>query len=591
MRGLRIRKADRLKTGAPRYAKQTQRRRPGRRVLIARFGVPGHQSHMQRHALAAVFILFNVFIGFAQEARIAGFLHTRGEDVVDGRGRKVMLRGVGLGNWLLPEGYMWRFGNRGDRPRKIEKLVSDLLGPEQARKFWSEFRRGYITEADIRRIAELGFNSVRVPLNARLFLSEGEKPVFLDEGFELLDNLVRWCKASGVYVIIDMHAAPGGQTGQNIDDSANDQPELFTNRANQAHLVELWVKIAQKYKDEPAVAAYDLLNEPLPARTGAAAKYKQELEPLYRRVTAAIREVDKKHMLTLEGADWANDWSVFTTRFDDNLLYQFHYYCWDRPANLKGVQQYLQHRKRLGAPIWVGETGEKDATIYWGTTDYFEANNIGWAFWPWKKMDTQNTPYSINTPAGWDAVAAYSRNPEKKPSSEEAQRSFDELLKNIRLANCMFFPGVVDALLRQAPVKVEAENYGHQGPNHSYFVKDSGNKSKYYRKSEPVPVELFEGGDGQWRSAQGITLASEEWTTYRVNSPETRRYEVVVRAKAATLPAAFEVLLNNQGQETSLTSTNWAELKMAPAELMAGSNELKLRVKTGKICFDWTELK
>src|SRR5262249_9748244 len=90
----------------------------------------------------------------------AGFLHASGQDIVDQDGNKIMLRGVGLGNWLLPEGYMWRFGNQGDRPRKIEKIVSDLAGPDYAQHFWPEYRKNYITEADIRQIAALGYNSV-----------------------------------------------------------------------------------------------------------------------------------------------------------------------------------------------------------------------------------------------------------------------------------------------------------------------------------------------------------------------------------------------------------------------------------------------
>ena len=105
-----------------------------------------------------------------------GFLRTRGQDIIDEDGKKIMLRGVGLGNWLLPEGYMWKFGPLGDRPRKIEKIVSDLIGEEDAEKFWLDFRKSYITEADVKRISELGFNSVRPALNARRFLTEGENP-------------------------------------------------------------------------------------------------------------------------------------------------------------------------------------------------------------------------------------------------------------------------------------------------------------------------------------------------------------------------------------------------------------------------------
>lgn len=225
------------------------------------------------------------------------FLHTSGQDIVDGAGKKVLLQGVGLGNWMLPEGYMWKFGQEGDRPRKIEKIVSDYLGAEKAEQFWKTYRKNYITEADIKRIAELGYNSVRPALNARLFLTEGENNQFVDEGFQLLDSLIARCKRHHLYVIIDMHGAPGGQTGQNIDDSPNNEPELFMNPKNEDLLVKLWVKIAEHYKDEPIVAAYDLLNEPLPENTGAADKYKHKLVPLYERLIKAIREVDKNTCL------------------------------------------------------------------------------------------------------------------------------------------------------------------------------------------------------------------------------------------------------------------------------------------------------
>jgi endoglucanase len=310
------------------------------------------------------------------DAAQLSFLHTRGEDIANENGEKILLRGVGLGNWMLPEGYMWKFGDQADRPRRIEKLVSDLIGPENAKRFWTEFRQNYVTEADIRRISELGYNSVRPALNSRLFLKESGEPDLTGEGFQLLDNLVKWCKANGIYVIIDMHGAPGGQTGQNIDDSANDQPELFMDARYEQQFINLWIAIARRYSNEPTVAGYDLLNEPLPARTGAAAKYKSQLEPLYKKATKAIREVDSKHMIIVEGMDWANDWSMFTRPFDKNLVYQFHYYCWDNPAALKSIARYLDYRKRFNAPVWVGETGERDNTIYWATTEYFEANNM-----------------------------------------------------------------------------------------------------------------------------------------------------------------------------------------------------------------------
>jgi endoglucanase len=515
------------------------------------------------------------------------FLHTHGQDIVNENGEKVMLRGVGLGNWLLPEGYMWKFGSEGDRPRRIEKIVSDLIGPENAKSFWTEFRKNYIAEADIKRLADLGYNSVRPALNSRLFITDGNPTAYSEEGFALLDNLVKWCKANGVYVIIDMHAAVGGQTGQNIDDSVNDQPELFMEKRYQDELVNLWTTIAKRYRDEPAVAGYDLLNEPLPARTGAEKAYKNQLEPLYKRITSAIRAIDSRHMIIVEGADWANDWSVFTKPFDKNMVYQFHYYCWDNPTTVKGIQSYLDYRARFNAPVWVGETGERDDAIYWATTQCFESHNIGWSFWPWKKMDTRNTPYSIQPPAHWDAVIAYSRGGEKPPM-EVAQRAFDELLNNIRIENCVYFPDVVDSMMRRVPARIEAENYGEDGQNKSYFVKNPTQRSKFYRRSDPVTIT--DEGTNRWQSGQYITLGSDEWTRYTISSDAPRHYQVIAKAKTSSGPTVIEIKVGDEVRTVTLTNEGWNEINAGTVALSPGTNQLKWTVKSGVADLDWIEL-
>jgi len=516
----------------------------------------------------------------ASPASARGYLRTQGHDMVDQDGNKVLLRGVGLGNWLLPEGYMWKFGSRGDRPRKIEAMVEELIGPEASERFWLEFRRRYITEADIQRIAELGFNSVRPALNARRFLTEGDQPVYVDEGFELLDNLIDWCRKYNVVVIIDMHGAPGGQTGANIDDSPNNKAELFADAKYQKRLVDLWVKIADRYKDEPTVAAYDLLNEPLPARTGAADQYKHLLEPLYKRITQAIRTVDQKHMITLEGCDWSNDWSVFSEPFDDNVFYQFHYYCWDKVETLKGIDTFLDYRQKLNAPVWVGETGEKGNTIYWGTTQYFEANNIGWSFWPWKKMDTTNTPYSIRRPAGWDEIVAFSRGGEK-PSRQVAERAFEELLENIRLENCIYFPDVVNAVMRRVPGLVEAENYAHEGK--AYSVSNPSAKSEYYRTAEPVQVVIHDDR-GERKS---IRLNESEWTAYTVNSLKPSALKGAIRVKALSLPAAFAFSAGQAKMNQAVTQEDWVEINLGEVRLAKGENRLGIAVRKGTLLVDW----
>jgi endoglucanase len=516
------------------------------------------------------------------------FLKVKGHDMVDEAGNKVVLHSVGLGNWLLPEGYMWKFGGNGDRPRKIEKVVSDLIGEQQAAQFWKEFRTNYITEADIIRMQELGFNSVRVALNARLFLTEGENPQFNPEGFALLENLVNWCKKHRMYVIIDMHGAPGGQTGENIDDSPNNLPELFMDKKHEDALVKLWIEIAAKYKDEPTVAAYDLLNEPLPERTGAAEKHKSQLEPLYRRLTEEIRKVDTRHMITLEGYNWSNNWSVFSKPFDNNTFYQFHYYCWNNPDNLNDISYFLKYRDTLNTPIWVGETGEKHNAIYWATTQYFAANNVGWSFWPWKKMDTKNTPYSIKKPNNWGLVAEYTRGG-AKPDTATSKVILDELLSNIKLANCEYYGDVVNAIFRRIPGKVEAENYGHGGFGTDYYVSDSTKKSGFYRTQEPVNIELIRIDSTQRRhfTEQCIVLKPDEWTRYSFNSLSKADFKIIIKAASSAVPAKFQLECNGFKKEFELQSSQWDTLSTEGITMQAGLNKLLLKGVQGDARIDW----
>jgi len=530
-------------------------------------------------------LVLGAVLGSASAWGALGYLHTHNQDIVDEQGNPVRLRGVSLGNWTLPEGYMWQFGDQGDRPRKIEQVVTDLIGPEKSAQFWHAYRKNYITEADIDRIAELGFNSVRPSLDARLFLSEGDNPVYQAEGFQLMDSLIARCRKKGIYVILDLHAAPGGQTGRNIDDSAHDQPELFMDKKFQDRTVNLWVKLATRYQDEPAVAGYDLLNEPLPS--GAPTDYRPQLEPLYQRITQAIREVDKKHIIILEGANWANDWSVFTTRFDDNSVYQFHYYCWDNPVVLKSIAQYVAKRDRLNAPVWVGETGESQDAIYWATTEYFEQNNIGWSLWPYKKINSGNCLYTARAPENWDAITGYTRG-EAKPSAEVAEKAFDELLENIQFKNCTFHPDIVQALLHLVPGRIEAENYGFLGLNQSYFVKATNN-AQFYRESEPLPIVPVPG-NGR-RGGYGIQLSADEWTAYNFQSVAAQRCNVTLRVKAMAVPGVLQVAIGEQSQSVSVTNTDWAEIALNAVSLPQGAGNLKYVVKQGTVEVDWAEFK
>lgn len=290
-----------------------------------------------------------------------GFVHAEAGRLLDGRNEPILLRGVGLGNWLLPEGYMWKFeADSLQSPRQIEAFVEGLVGSERAATFWTEFRNRFIAEADIARIAAEGMNHVRLPINSRVVMDEDGAVV--PAGLELIDRLIGWCREHGVWVVLDLHGAPGGQTGTNIDDSPNGVPELFTDARYREQTIALWQVLAFRYRDETVVAGYDLLNEPLPNEYQHT--YADELVALYCDLSAAIRDVDANHLMIYEGTHWATNWSVFTEVWDANSMLSFHKY-WT-PPDRPSIQAFLDVGRELELPIYMGEGGEN--TIGWFQT-------------------------------------------------------------------------------------------------------------------------------------------------------------------------------------------------------------------------------
>ena len=152
--------------------------------------------------------------------RVNGFLKAEERRIVNSKGEEFLPLGVAFGNWLLCEGNMWAFGagNPYDRPRRFETLIRDLCGSAYATGFWKRFRDNFITEADVEAIADIGFNSVRIPINWRVLMEDEPGIAFIEEGFQLIDRCIDWCEKYHLYVFLDLHGAPGGQTGAHIDD-------------------------------------------------------------------------------------------------------------------------------------------------------------------------------------------------------------------------------------------------------------------------------------------------------------------------------------------------------------------------------------
>lgn len=357
---------------------------------------------------------------------------------------------MGLGNWLLAEGYMLRLDDGPESERQIRALVAELVGPDAARAFWRTWRERYVTRDDIRFMKQIGLNSIRIPFNYRLLTPEDQPDTWLEEGFAVLDRVIGWARESGLWVILDMHAAPGGQTGENIDDSWG-RPWLFTSEESQQRTVDVWTRIASRYRDEPAVLGYELLNEPLP-HWDELRQYDHLLEPLYRRMARAIRDVDANHIIVLGGSKWNRDFSVFGPAFDPNLVYAFHKY-WDE-VTTASIQPYLDFRVARDVPIWLGESGENDDAWVHDTVRLAEANGVGWCFWPYKKMEKPSAIVSFDRPVHWDHVVAYAKlrsasfdeKRKARPSIEASRAALDDLLDKIQLSRCRVNEGYVRAL-------------------------------------------------------------------------------------------------------------------------------------------------
>ena len=291
---------------------------------------------MQSRAL----LFFTVFIFcFSSGSRSQGFLKADGQRIVNGHGDNVQLRGIGLGGWMLQEGYMLHLNKEGQQYR-IKQRIAALIGEEETKAFYTVWLSNHTTKSDIDSLHAWGFNSVRLPMHYNLFtLPVDQEPVagkntWLTTGFALTDSLVSWCKTNHMYVILDLHAAPGGQGNDlNISDRDPSKPSLWQSEANRQKTVALWQKIAERYANEPTIGGYDIINEPnwgfedtLHDRNGLKEEKNIRLKQLLIDITRAIREVDKKHIIIIEGNGWGNNYKGMLGPWDSNMVLSFHKY-------------------------------------------------------------------------------------------------------------------------------------------------------------------------------------------------------------------------------------------------------------------------
>ena len=185
----------------------------------------------------------------------------------------------------------------------------------------------------------------------------------------------------------------------------------------------------------------------------------------------------------------------------------------------------------------------------------------------------------------WDLISEYSKGG-TKPDALLAEKIFNELLENIKLSNCSYFEDVCNAILTRVPAKIEAENYGHDGFNRSYFVSDTVNKSKFYRKDEPVKINLDSKVKDQFWSEQSIELQQSEWVVYRFESLTSRKYSLILRT-SATEPAQLTIVINNKSVNIDVANTEFNEVSIGDYKLKKGRNIIKVIAKSKAVKVDW----
>ncbi|MEM6782310.1 MAG: cellulase family glycosylhydrolase [Bacteroidota bacterium] len=523
-----------------------------------------------------------------------GFYRVSGTEILGPDGEPVILKGLGLGGWLVPEGYMIQSFSEVNSPTRIREAIVDLVGEANAEEFYRRYEANYVAEADIALIADWGFDHIRLPFHwNKLFDAETE--TLVQGGFEQIDTFVEWCRTYGLGVILDMHAAPGAQSADNISDSDGvarlwTEPDPYWDWT-----VAIWTELARRYADDPIIIGYDLINEPvLPDGIPAS-----DLRELYVLITDAIRAVDTNHILFIEGNFYARDFGALEEPWDAQMVYAFHYY-WGGP-NLDAINYLLALRENSQRPLWLGETGENSNSWYYTMSRLAEEQGIGWNWWTHKKLDTVTSPLSAPFPNGYQAVLDYWNGNGPEPTPLAARAALFELADNLALDRSVLRPGVLASLLDPDYATLRLPFKEHTIPGTIDFVDyDLGNEGTTYRDSESLntsgmPRNANNGGayrnDGVDMERSTDPLGGPynigwtetlEMTSYTVTVEQSGRYTVEFRVASNVGGGQFSLFLDGQ-QRTPLIDVgntggwqSWQTVTVEDVILPAGEHILEV---------------
>ena len=540
-----------------------------------------------------VLVFFSITISTGAE----GFLKVSGKMIVDQTGNNYYLKGIGLGGWLVQEGYMLKTSGFANAEHQIRSKITDLIGEEKTQSFYEKYWENYVREIDVKNIAEWGFNSIRLPMHYNKLTDLSNTDTYYESGFQMIDSLLSWCKKYNIYLILDLHAAPGGQSDEGISDYNPAYPSLWESEVNKQTTVKLWRKIAERYANEEMIGGYDLINEP-----------KWELGPgnvplreLYEQITAAIREVDTNHIIFVEGNWYATDFSGLSMPWDDDLVYSFHKY-WN--SNDMGAIQYLlSFRNQNNRPLWLGETGENSNAWFTDCIKLMKQENIGWAWWPHKKISSIAGPLSAEISPQYQTLLNYWGGSGSKPSVDYAYAALMMQADKLKFENVRFQKDVIDAMMRQPDDDTTIPFVEHKIPGRIFAVDyDMGKRGAAYNDAEYQ--NLNTDGSRVWNSGwsyrnDGVDIEActdaitngynvgwtetGDWLKFTVDVESSGVYDLVLRYAAGNSNGKITIAVDNQTvvELNSLISTggwqNWTSKIYNNINLTAGRHEIMVR--------------
>lgn len=545
-----------------------------------------------------------------------GYLHASGRYIYDGNNQEVILRGIGTGNWFLQEGYMMKTDDFAGTQHQIRQKMIETFGVANTDTFYESWLVNHFTRRDADSMAAWGFNSVRVAMHYKwLTLPIEDEPVagvdtWLEDGFIRLDSLLAWCSDNHLYLILDLHGAPGGQGHDaNISDYDATKPSLWESAENRRKTVALWQRLAQRYANEPWIGGYDLINEPnwdLPGGT--------MLKQLYQSITTAIRAVDNNHLIIIEGNWFANDYTGLTPPWDNNMVYSFHkYWTYNDAAALNWM---INLRTSYNVPIWLGESGENSNSWFTDLIKLAENNRIGWSWWPVKK-DGINNVLKVTAGRNYDDLLSYWKTGSPVLTAEQAFSAAMEWSVNHRIENCQVRRDVIDAMIRQPhsnetlPFElvhpgdyIHAVNYDLGKSSFAYHDTDSANyhlntntytnwNQGWEYRNDGVDIEkcsdINAGNNGY---SVGWT-ADGEWMQYTIQADTFAAYKVGVRSASASGGAQIHLELDGTAVSPRqiLPSTGgwqtWNTSNINNVILPAGMHKLKVYFDKGGSNFNY----